>query len=147
MEDHFSIIVNMIQESELKLAQEKISKGMTVADKLISNVPVIGSAGSTAIGIIGEIINLIVALSPENALVSEGNTYIIDETRYPDIIDKKRYPNSGLDYLRLGTFDFYEDGYYYKDGKYYKDGTDQEANPTRLTMELIRPVSKKPAPA
>jgi hypothetical protein len=141
VEDHFSIVINMIQESALKLAQSNISQTLTVANNIIANVPVIGIAGSTAIGIIGDLISLVISLSPENALISEGNTYIVDQKRYPHIIDKQLYPNSGLDYLRLGTLIFYENGYYYQGGKFYEDSSMKQGNPTRLVLELIKPMS------
>jgi hypothetical protein len=139
IEDHFSIVVNMIQESALKVAQEKISQVLPVLNKVVTNVPAYGTVGSTAIGIMGDIINLAAAFSPDRTLISQGNTYIVDKVRYPDIIDNKRYPRSGLDYLRLGTFIFYEDGYSCENGKFYKEGSNNQGNPTRLVIDLIKP--------
>src|SRR6476469_6829603 len=128
IEDYFSITANVIQQSKLKQAQEKLSQVLGTANTIVGNVPPIATAGSAAVGIVGSIINLIVALSPESALISEERVYIVDETRYPNI---------GLEYLRFGRFDLFEDNYYYQDGRYYNQQNNRLEEPTRLSFELI----------
>ncbi|HXS59500.1 MAG TPA: hypothetical protein VN703_01660 [Candidatus Sulfopaludibacter sp.] len=130
IEDYFSITANVIQQSKLKQAQEKIDRSLGTVNTIVGNMPAIATAGSAAVGIVGGIINLIVALSPESALISEERVYIVDKNRYPDI---------GLEYLRFGKFDLFEDAYYYKDGQYYNLQNDRPEEPTRLSFELIKP--------
>jgi hypothetical protein len=130
IEDYFSITANVIQQSKLKQAQEKISQLLGTANTIVGNIPAIAIAGSAAVGIIGNIINLIVALSPESALISEERVYMVDDSRYPNI---------GLEYLRFGRFDLFEDNYYYKDGRYYNQQNDRPEEPTRLSFEIIKP--------
>jgi hypothetical protein len=130
VEDYFSITANVIQQSKIKQAQEKISQVIGTTKNIVGNIPAIATAGSAAVGIVGDIINLIVALSPESALISEERVYMVDETRYPNI---------GLEYLRFGRFDLFEDGYYYKDGKYWNQQNDRLEEPTRLSFELTKP--------
>jgi hypothetical protein len=140
--DYFSIIVNVIQESQLAKAQDSIKKALTLASDVSGFIPGLEKIGPASAGVVGDIINLIVALRPDYAIIGEGNTYIVDETRYPGIIDKQLYPNSGLEYLRLGRYIICEDGYYHKDGKFYSEDNDQPAEPTRLIIELLRPSIK-----
>lgn len=126
--DYFSLTVNLIELNELQAAQQKISQVLPSVNNIVGKMPLIGSVASTAVGVVGDITNLIVALSPEHAVIHENQTFAVDQ---------KHYPNIGMDYLRLGIIDLSEDGAKYENGKCYLD-TGEEA--TRLTLELVTPV-------
>src|SRR5579872_4455165 len=135
IEDYFSITVNVIEENELQAAQQKISQIIPSANNIAGKIPVIGSTASTAIGMIGDITNMIVALSPENAVINAHKTFIVDRNNYPDI---------DMEYLKLGTMDFVESGSKHKDNNLeYFVGDDISS---RLTLELVAPKNIPPAP-
>ncbi|SMH70352.1 hypothetical protein [Candidatus Nitrosotalea okcheonensis] len=143
IQDYFSLTVSMISTSELKAMAQKISPIMSNVSDIVKNIP--GGAGPpvTAVGIAGDIINIIVALSPEESLINNQRSYIVDKVNYPE--------NNNMDYFMLGTMDVYEDdnnNARWKDGKYVitnEDGKEEEA--TRITLEFIQcPKSPKISP-
>lgn len=135
IQDYFSLTVNMISTSDLMAAAKDISSVMSSVTDIVKSIPVGGSIPATSVGIMGDVINIIVALSPETSLINNQRSYLVDQDKYPE--------NDDMKYLKLGTMDVYEDyddnKARWKDGKYViknKNNGDEEA--TRITLEFLK---------
>jgi hypothetical protein len=135
IQDYFSLSVNMISTSDLMAAAKDISSVMSSVTDIVKSNPVGGSIPATSVGIMGDVINIIVALSPETSLINNQRSYLVDQGKYPE--------NDDMTYLMLGKMDVYENygdnKARWKDGKYViknKNNDDEEA--TRITLEFLK---------
>ena len=129
IQDYFSLTVNVIETSELKVAAQKISSVMPSISNIVSKIPAGGNIPATSVGIIGDVVNMVITLSPDQSIISSQCSYLVDE---------KTYPNASMSYLYLGKIDVCENGAKLKNGEYYVG----KEKATRMTLELFRPVSK-----
>lgn len=135
IQDYFSLTVSMISTSDLMAAAKNISSVMSSVTDIVKSIPVEGSIPATSIGIMGDVINIIVALSPETTLINNQRSYLVDKDKYPE--------NDDMEYLKLGKMDVFAVDDYNKarweDGKYViKNKNNDYEEATRITLEFIK---------
>ncbi len=128
--DYFTLTVNVVEENELANMKSKIIDTIQFGGDVASNIPIVGSEISTSATLMGELINLLCALSPEHVLLRNTETFIIDEKTYPSL--------EGVKYLSTGTLLVFEEGFTYQSDKFLnKDG--KEEKPTLIRLQILKP--------
>jgi hypothetical protein len=127
---YFTLTVNLFQENELKAAKDTIGQTLTFASHAATSIPVVGSTGSTMVGLAGELINLIAMHAPDKPIIRETSTFMVDRKKYPMLKD--------VDFLRSGVLEICETGFEKKDGEYY-DLEGQKGEPSRILLQIVKP--------
>jgi hypothetical protein len=119
---YLTLTVNLFRESELKAAKDAVSQTVAFTGHAVENIPVVGKAGSTLVGLTGELINLIATLAPDRPIIRETSTYIVDKKKFPDL--------KGVNYLKAGILEITEAGFE-KKGEYDR--------PSRILLQIVKP--------
>lgn len=130
IEDFLYITINAIKDDDLAKANDKIQRSLTFVNNVIQIIPGVAPVASPVVTLGADLINLIIALSPEQALIRESMTFMVSGPRYEDVKNVER--------IKTGLLYICEDGYkLHEDGKYYRNG--EVGDPTRIILELIKP--------
>ena len=127
---YFTLTVNLFQENELKAAKDTIGQTLTFASHAATNIPIVGSAGATMVGLAGELINLIAMHAPDKPIIRETSTFMVDRKKYPMLKD--------VDFLRSGVLEICETGFEKKNEDYY-DSTGRKEKPSRILLQIVKP--------
>lgn len=127
---YFTLTVNLFQENELKAARDTLGQTLMFASHAATNIPIVGSAGATMVGLAGELINLIAMHAPDKPIIRETSTFMVDRKKYPMLMD--------VDFLRPGILEICETGFDKKNGEYYNPDGDKE-KPSRILLQIVKP--------
>jgi hypothetical protein len=119
---YLTLTVNLFRESELKAAKDAVSQTITFTGHVVENIPVVGKAGSTLVGLTGELINLIATLAPDRPIIRETSTYIVDKKKFPGL--------KGVNYLKIGILEITEAGFKKKE---------ESDKPSRILLQIVKP--------
>ena len=129
--DYFVVTTNAIKDNDLKAASDKITKILDFATSVANKIPGPGTSASPIISLTGSLINLVVALSPEQALINDSATFLVSGDRYKQV--------SSVYKLTTGLLYIVEKGYSVNDDGTFVDVQGNSADPTRIVLEIIKP--------
>ena len=83
MEDYFSLIVNMTSTSMIMTHFDNIAKIIQSTGRIVQTVPVYGSTASSAIGALGEAMNIAALLYSDHSIIHKEKNYVVDWKNFP----------------------------------------------------------------